>query len=140
MSAQSLQDARPLHTSVAERSHLMKLLSHHHEGRLGYSGGRGPRAVVVSYGLNAAGDIIIRVPEYQELDRYADGECVSFEVVDLHHPTRQETVMVHGTARVRADDHDIAGLPEDWPDYVHTRVLVVPIDELECLLVEQGTG
>lgn len=125
--------------AAAQRSQSLALLRHHQEGRLGYPSGRGPRAVVVTYAVTAAGDIAIRVPAYHELGRYADGEWVSFEVDEYVDPHLLETVTIHGTAQVSADDHDPSGPPEDWPDCVRTSMVVVSVDEMECVFRQDGS-
>ena len=51
----------------------------HHEGRFGYQSGRGHRSVVVSYAV--AGDqILVRLPDYNDIVHYAPGSEVSLDV------------------------------------------------------------
>lgn len=138
MSPHTIDSKRPTTLAAAKLMHSLELLRHHQEGRLGYPSGRGPRNAVVTYGVTASGDIVIRVPDYHELGRYADGEWVSFEVEEHLDPHLMETVTVHGTARVRPDDHSLSGPPEDWPEYVLTSMVVVTVDELECVLWRDG--
>ena len=73
------------HVSPGER--LRRLSPHeckawlcsHHEGRLGYQSGRGHRSVVVSYAV--AGDqILVRLPDYNDIVHYAPGAEVSLDV------------------------------------------------------------
>ena len=58
---------RPLTTGECRR-----WLQEHHEGRLGYLSGRGPRSVVVSYAV-ADDEILMRVPDYNDIAQYAPG-------------------------------------------------------------------
>ena len=73
------------HASPGER--LRRLSPHeckawlcsHHEGRFGYQSGRGHRSVVVSYAV--AGDqILVRLPDYNDIVHYAPGAEVSLDV------------------------------------------------------------
>ena len=47
-------------------------LHRRHEGRLVYSTGRGPRCVVVNYAVHDD-EIVLRVPEFNEICQYARG-------------------------------------------------------------------
>ncbi len=72
-------------------------LSEHHEGRLGYLSGRGPRSVVVCYAM--AGDrIMLRLPDYNDIVHYAPGSEISL-AVDGTGTTHRETVNVTGPPR-----------------------------------------
>ena len=71
-------------------------LCSHHEGRLGYQTGKGPRSVVVSYAV--AGDqILVRLPDYNDIVHYAPGSEVSLDV-DGTPAAHRETVVVTGRA------------------------------------------
>ncbi len=54
-------------------------LTEHHEGRLDYETGRGFRSVVVLYAI-ADGQILFRLPDYNDIVHYAPGERVTLEV------------------------------------------------------------
>lgn len=108
-------------------------LADHHEGRLGYQSGRGPRCVVVSYAL--AGDqIMVRLPDYNDIVHYAPGSEIRLEV-DGSIAEHRETVRVTGTARL-ADEPArplvaAADFAESWPDGVQTSVVCLPLATLE---------
>ena len=103
-------------------------LLRHHEGRLHYQTGRGPRCLPVTYTV-AGGHVLLRFPDYNELGRYAPGRPVDLEVPDADHP-----VQVMGVADVVGPALDAlvqhARLPEPAPDGVASRVISLPIDAL----------
>jgi Pyridoxamine 5'-phosphate oxidase len=106
----------------------------HQEGRLGYQSGRGHRSVVVCYAV--AGDqILVRLPDYNDIVHYAPGAEVSLDVDGGTPAAHHETVIVTGTA-VLADSGerpsiDQAVFAEDWPADVRTSVLCLPLNTVE---------
>jgi hypothetical protein len=109
-------------------------LRDHHEGRLGYQTGRGPRAVVVLYAV-AAGQVLMRLPDYNDIVHYAPGAQVTLEVAGAVTSTGdQGTVTVTGTARLvgreqMSIDSD-AVFVEPWPAGVSTSIIGLPIDDV----------
>jgi hypothetical protein len=109
-------------------------LDSHHEGRLGYPTGRGPRSVVVSYAITEH-QIVFRLPDYNDIVHYAPGERVTLEVDGVHDAAGDfETVLVTGEAQL-ATEHspEVAGAEfvEEWPAGVRTSVLCLPMTEVE---------
>ena len=72
-------------------------LCSHHEGRLGYQSGKGPRSVVVSYAV-AEDQILVRLPDYNDIVHYAPGSEVSLDVDGGTPAAHRETVVVTGRA------------------------------------------
>ncbi len=107
-------------------------LSSHHEGRLGYDSGRGPRSLVVSYAI-ADDAIMMRLPDYNDAVHYAPGAEVRLDV-DGPAPDGRDAVRVIGTA-IRTDDDLSAPNPfaEEWPQGVATSVVRVPMTRVEGL-------
>lgn len=107
-------------------------LANHHVGRLAYTSGRGPRAVVVSYAM-ADEFIVVRLPDYNDIVHYAPGAVVSFEVEDVTETVAGvESVSVLGTAAlVRPGDDLAASLAESWPEGVVTSVIALPLTAVE---------
>jgi hypothetical protein len=68
----------------------------HHEGRLGYQSGRGHRSVVVFYAV-AGNQILVRLPDYNDIVRYAPGAEISLAVDGGTPAAHRETVTVTGT-------------------------------------------
>jgi hypothetical protein len=106
----------------------------HHEGRLGYQSGRGHRAVVVFYAV--AGDqILVRLPDYNDIVRYAPGAEISLAVDGGTPAAHRETVTVTGTAELAESTHrpliDQAAFEEDWPSDVRTSVICLPLNTVE---------
>jgi len=109
-------------------------LDSHHEGRLGYPTGRGPRSVVVSYAI-AGQQIVFRLPDYNDIVHYAPGERVTLEVDGVHDAAGDfETVLVTGQAAL-AGEHapEVAGaeFAEVWPSGVSTTVICLPMTQVE---------
>jgi Pyridoxamine 5'-phosphate oxidase len=109
-------------------------LCSHHEGRLGYQSGRGPRSVVVSYAV--AGDqVLVRLPDYNDIVRYAPGSEVSLDVDGGTPAAHRETVTVTATAELAESDKrpliDQAAFREDWPSDVRTSVICLPLNTVE---------
>ena len=127
---------------VAPGERLRRLSSHeckawlasHHEGRLGYQSGRGPRSVVVSYAV-ADDKILVRLPDYNEIVRYAPGAEVSLDVEGGTPAAHREAVTVTGTAELAENAHrpliDKAAFEEDWPPDVRTSIICLPINAME---------
>ena len=116
-------------------SECRRWVEQHHEGRLGYLSGRGPRSVVVSY--TVVGDQIrVRVPDYNDIAQYAPGARVTLAVDRSAEDTSAiEEVSVTGTAG-QGDRNDrapggIAPLDESWPAAVKTSVVTLPLEEME---------
>ena len=87
-------------------------IQQHHEGRLGYLSGCGPRSVVVSYAVTGD-EILMRVPDYNGIAQYAPGSQVTLAVDGLVEPASPskpeiEEVSVTGIA-AHAEDVTIAG-------------------------------
>jgi hypothetical protein len=106
----------------------------HHEGRLGYQSGRGHRAVVVFYAV--AGDqILVRLPDYNDIVRYAPGAEISLAVDGGTPAAHRETVTVTGTAELAENTYrpliDQAAFEEDWPSDVRTSVICLPLNTVE---------
>ena len=115
------------------RTECRDWLSHHRQGRLRYLSGRGPRAVVVSYAL--AGDqIMLRVPDYNDIAHYAPGAEIRLEVSD-DVPAGSEEVSVVGTAaladRAQAPLIEQADFEEEWPSGIATAVVCLPLTTVE---------
>ena len=106
----------------------------HHEGRLGYQSGRGHRSVVVSYAV--AGDqILVRVPDYNDIARYAPGAEISLAVDGGTPAAHRETVTVTGTAELAEKYQppliDQAAFEEEWPSDVRTSIICLPLNAVE---------
>lgn len=103
-------------------------LSGHQEGRIHYQTGRGPRCLAVTY--TVAGDyVLLRLPEYNDVARYAPGRPVVLEVSDA-----PSTLQVTGVAQVAGRQHaglvEQATFPEPIPAGVATRVICLPLDDV----------
>ena len=108
-------------------------LLQHHEGRLGYLSGRGPRSVVVSYAVDDD-QILVQVPDYNDIAQYAPGAQVTLAVdgpVEGSPPGEPEIeeVSVTGTA-AHADRAqqavDTVRFDESWPNGIKTSVVICP--------------
>ena len=116
-------------------------LGRHHEGRLGYSSGRGKQSVVVTYAL--VGDqILLQVPEYNDITQYAPGAKVSLAVdgevepMSVAQPGRRiDAMTVTGTAALSSEGgrwSPVAALfEESWPAGIRTSIVSVPLTGLE---------
>jgi hypothetical protein len=105
-------------------------LTEHHEGRLDYESGRGFRSVVVLYAI-ADGQILFRLPDYNDIVHYAPGERITLEVDGAVTPSGDSTtVIVTGTARlVEIEQMGIAVdavFDEPWPPEVRTSIIGLP--------------
>lgn len=114
-------------------------LSSHREGRLAYPTGRGPRSVVVSYAVREE-HVLFRLPDYNDIVHYAPGQHVTLEVdgdrpVAGSPPAAAETVTVTGQAQLATpqDGPTVteADFEEQWPSSVSTRVICLPMTEVE---------
>jgi nitroimidazol reductase NimA-like FMN-containing flavoprotein (pyridoxamine 5'-phosphate oxidase superfamily) len=109
-------------------------LCSHHEGRLGYRSGKGPRSVVVSYAV-AEDKIVLRLPDYNDIVHYAPGSEVSLDVDGGTPAAHRETVVVTGRAAIAENDQepliDQTALLEQWPPDVSTQVICVPLTAVE---------
>ncbi len=124
---------RPLTTSECRH-----WLQEHHEGRLGYLSGRGPRSVVVSYAV-AGDEILMRVPDYNDIAQYAPGTQVTLAVDGEFEPTPLggsaiEEVSVTGTA-AHADQApqppvDTVRFHESWPTGIKISVVSLPLTRM----------
>jgi nitroimidazol reductase NimA-like FMN-containing flavoprotein (pyridoxamine 5'-phosphate oxidase superfamily) len=112
-------------------------LDHHSEGRLGYTGGRGPRSVVVTYAVTDD-EILFLVPAYNEITEYVPGKQVTLQVSGEStgpDPRHYDTVNVTGTANLlRLAQVQImrrTNFAELWPPDVATSVIYLPMANLE---------
>ena len=125
-------------------------LGEHHEGRLGYVSGRGPRSVVVTYAL--VGDqILLQVPEYNDITQYAPGAKVSLAVdgevepMSVNQPGRTiDAITVTGTAALASEGGRWSTastlFEEAWPAGIRTSIVSLPLTGLEVRKREpQGT-
>jgi nitroimidazol reductase NimA-like FMN-containing flavoprotein (pyridoxamine 5'-phosphate oxidase superfamily) len=111
-----------------------------HEGRLAYATGRGPRCVVVNYAVHDD-EIVLRVPEFNEICQYAPG-CVVCLVIDEMLGADKEWVEVTASGVASVVDHcehtsrERDDLEEVWPSGVTASTLRVPIAELRGVVQE----
>lgn len=129
--------------SSSTEHHTPRQLSHrecrewlttHGEGRLGYTTGRGVRSVVVSYCISGE-QIVVRLPDYNDIVQYAPGSEVIFEVEDQTDTVPgYETVSVSGTAELTQDEDeqfDNIDFAESWPDGIATSLVYLPLTAVE---------
>ena len=116
-------------------SECRRWVEQHHQGRLGYLSGRGPRSVVVSYAV--VGDqILVQVPDYNDIAHYAPGARVTLAVDgEVDDTAATEEVCVTGTAGHRdgidrAPGHT-APFDESWPAAIKTSVVTLQLAEME---------
>jgi nitroimidazol reductase NimA-like FMN-containing flavoprotein (pyridoxamine 5'-phosphate oxidase superfamily) len=111
-----------------------------HEGRLAYSTGRGPRCAVVNYAVHDD-EIVLRVPEFNEICQYAPG-CEVCLVIDEMVGSDREWVEVTASGVASVVDHcehtsrERDDLDEVWPSGVTASTLRVPITELHGVVQE----
>lgn len=103
-------------------------LTRHHEGRLLYRTGCGPRALAITYVV--AGDyVLIKIPEYNPVAGYASGQQVELAV-----PHGDGDLWVRGQARPPGPGHarllEQAEFPEGWPEGVRTHVLCILLSDV----------
>ena len=87
----------------------------HHEGRLGYQSGRGHRSVVVFYAV-ADDQILVRLPDYNDIVHYAPGAEISLDVDGGTPAAHRETVTV--TATVPPGSTALLEVPTTDPDSI----------------------
>jgi hypothetical protein len=128
-----LDEQRPLTAGECRR-----WLQQHHEGRLGYLSGRGPRSVVVSYAV-ADDQILLQVPDYNDIAQYAPGAQVTLAVDGVVEPTSPsapeiDEVSVTGIAAQADESHqpplDTVQFDESWPNGIKTSIVSLPLTEL----------
>ncbi len=116
------------------RTECRDWLTRHREGRLGYRSGRGPRSVVVSYAV-AGEQIVVRLPDYNDIAHYAPGAEITLDVDSEPDERRSgpETVNVSGLAEQADPDEDLGEVDfaESWPDGVGTTVLLLPLTAVQ---------
>ncbi len=111
-------------------------LSMHGEARLGYRSGRGQRNVVVAYAVDGD-EVLVRVPEYNEITQYVPGRRVTLDVIDRA-GDKVERVVVTGQASVRTSTPAtvLSLLPdEQWPEDLGNVVVSVPLAEVDGRVV-----
>jgi hypothetical protein len=89
---------------------------------------------VVSYAV--AGDqILVRLPDYNDIVHYAPGAEISLDVDGGTPAAHRETVSVTGTAALAGSGQrpliDQAAFEEDWPSDVRTSVICLPLNTVE---------
>ena len=114
-------------------------LRQHHEGRLSYLSGRGPQSVVVSY-VVAGDQILLQIPEYNEIARYAPGAEVTLVVDRMVEPTSAiqpgvtiDVVSVTGTAALVTGANPppaAGGFGESWPAGIKISLLSLPLTQV----------
>jgi hypothetical protein len=120
-------------------SECRRWLHQHGEGRLGYLSGRGPRSVVVSYAV-ADDQILMQVPDYNDIAQYAPGAEVTLAVdgevegTSADEPAIDE-VSVTGTAAHADQTHrppaDAVRFDESWPIGIKTCVVSLPLTQVD---------
>ncbi len=106
-------------------------LARHEEGRLGCRTGRGWRSVLVRY-VPAEGELLVQLPDYNDIVRYAPGRPIVFEVSGRQRDGLQETVAVLCEPYVVDSEHIPADRPfdEHWPDDLAVSIIALPTDRL----------
>ena len=104
-----------------------------HEGRLGHQTGRGTRAVVVNFAVTD-GQLMFRLPEYNEICQYAQGRQITMSVgaVSTNEDTSTE-VVVTGIGYLAEDQTRVADhsdLAEAWPTGVSTHLLSLDLADV----------
>jgi hypothetical protein len=89
---------------------------------------------VVSYAI-AEDQILMRLPDYNDIVHYAPGCEVRLDVDGGTPAAHRETVIVTGTAELAEDAQrpliDKAAFEEDWPSDVRTSVICLPVSAVE---------
>ena len=110
-------------------------LERRHEGRLSCLTGRGPRAVVIGYAVDG-NDIVLRLPEYNDLAPYATSSEITL-LVDVPGPPGVGPALVSVTGRAKVVEHGEhmepgpRELAEVWPSGLQTWTLRLPLEHLE---------
>lgn len=103
-------------------------LRSHHEGRLGYLSGRGPRHVVLPYAVRDH-ELVIRIPLYNEAAQYARDDRVTFDVARLEGPAAERVEVVAHARAAEPGDDDL--LPdEQWPADLPSRVVYLEVHDI----------
>jgi hypothetical protein len=103
-----------------------RLLCRQREGRLSYTSGRGRQTVVVGYAV-ADGHIVMRLPAYNEIPRYAPGSEVTIEVDgDLSCPESVQVTGIADSGSCHEPSLDRDPGAERWPEGVGTSVVCLP--------------
>ena len=111
---------------AATASDRERLLCRQREGRLSYNSGRGRQTVVVGYAV-ADGHIVMRLPAYNEIPRYAPGSEVTIEVDgDLSCPDAVQVTGIADSGKCHEPSLDRDPGAEKWPDGVGTSVVCLP--------------
>ena len=109
-------------------------LSERSEGRLGHQTGRGRRIVVVNYAVTDD-QVVVRLPEYNEICQYALGRLVTLNVSGTCSNTRLRTeVAVTGVGHFREGDIDLpdtVDLAEHWPAGMATHLMCLDLSDIE---------
>jgi hypothetical protein len=116
-------------------------LGQHHEGTLSYMSGCGPRSVTISYAL-VGEEILLQVPDYNEIAHYAPGAQVSFAVADEIEARSADQpdpaiceVRVTATAQLESDARGHPPVEtlfdESWPDGIMTSIVTLPLTDLQ---------
>jgi hypothetical protein len=115
--------AEPYASTATDRE---RLLRRQREGRLSYTSGRGRQTVVVGYAL-ADGHIVMRLPEYNEIPRYAPGSEVTIEVAgDAGCPESVQVTGIADSGGCHEPSLDRDPAAERWPEGVGTSVVCLP--------------
>ena len=120
--------ARRALTNVECRSWIAGL----HEGRLGHQTGRGAREVVVNYAVTD-GQLLFRLPEYNEICQYAWGRQITMRVCALSANDTATEVVVSGVGYLDDDQAFGAGdidLAEHWPNGVSTHLMCLDLADV----------
>ncbi len=99
---------------------------------MGYQSGRGPRAVVVSYGVTDQ-QVVFRLPEYNEICQYAPGRQITLNVSSVSAETRTE-VAVTGTGFVPDQPATLLAavdLVEEWPLGISVHLICLDLAVVE---------
>ena len=109
-------------------------ISERSEGRLGHQTGRGLRAVVVNYAVTDD-QVVLRLPEYNEICQYALGRLVTLNVSGTCSNTRLRTeVAVTGVGHFPESDPDLpdtVDLAEHWPAGMATHIMCLDLSDIE---------
>jgi hypothetical protein len=129
-------DAIPRRMSASESCTWLR---QHHEGRLSYLSGRGPQSIVVSY-VVAGDEILLQIPEYNEITQYAPGAEVTLAVDGEVERTSAiqpavtiDVVSVTGTAALAAGANPppaAGGFGESWPAGIKVSLLTLPLTQV----------
>ncbi|GAA2094546.1 pyridoxamine 5'-phosphate oxidase family protein [Microlunatus panaciterrae] len=107
------------------------LLASQREGRLGYTSGRGHRAVPVHY-KTEDGYIFLRTADYNEIAQYAPGAKVSFDLTHRADEAHEGwEIHVVGVAEPLEEEPEVDDEePEAWPAGVRALALRIPVTEI----------